>query len=850
MNEAGQTVCLCMIVKNEQHVLRRCLDSVRPLIDHWLIVDTGSTDGTQDLVRDCFKDLPGSLVERPWKNFGHNRSESLALARSHSDYLLVIDADEYLQADAGFQWPRLTCDAYDFLVDSGGITYDRIQLVRSALPWRYEGVLHEYITCDQNHSQNGMPGLKTIRLLEGARSRDPLTYRRDAALLEEALLQEPGNARYMFYLAQSYRDANEPALAIDRYRRRAGMGGFEEEVWYSLYEIARLTQASGATWPSVLQAYLKAFQYRPTRAEPLYRIGLHYQQEASFKLAKVFLGRAVSIPFRRTCSSWNPTSTASCCHWSMPWRAIGQGITRRRSQSPTACFPMKPCMPTAGNSCCVTGSSVSTRCVVRGIDSVRRDDRRPATEVPTGLPPTGYIDSMKSRTTGSFAAISDREQGLRRTLSARQLSMIAIGGAIGTGLFLGSGFAIGFAGPSVLISYLVGAFITLLLMGCMAEMTVAHPTAGSFGAWAEFYVSPLAGFLVRYAYWAGVVLAVGTEVSAVAIYMHYWFPAVPGWNWMVLFSLALVLLNVLDVRFFGSFESVPFRAQGCGDPRVSLPWHMGRRHGGDMQAQAPIRRGDRLSITTRRMAASFPNGIRGTWIAVLVSLFSYFSIEMIAVAAGEAKDPGRAITHAFRATMLRLVLFYVLTLALILAIVPWTTIASGAAGVALRHGDAPHAHPRGCGHRQLRDPCGCAVGHEQPALHHRAHAVFHLARRLRTQGLGRLTSHGVPLLCAADVDGRDCTCDLAEPQVRHERAFLIMLAISMFGPLFTWFMIFVTHLRFRTHHKHEAACLPDVGLSLHQPAWRGADGCGACHHVVCAGLSTDAPVWHSVPDPA
>src|SRR5271165_1278958 len=104
-----------------------------------------------------------------------------------------------------------------------------------------------------------------------------------------------------------------------------------------------------------------------------------------------------------------------------------------------------------------------------------------------------------TRTDGAFAAIVERESGLRRTLSSRKLSMIAIGGAIGTGLFLGSGFAIGTAGPAVLVSYAIGALIALLLMGCLAEMTVVHPTTGSFGAYAEHYIGPLAGFMVRYA---------------------------------------------------------------------------------------------------------------------------------------------------------------------------------------------------------------------------------------------------------------------------------------------------------------------------------------------------------------
>jgi hypothetical protein len=209
MNEAGQTVCLCMIVKNERHALLRCLESARRLIDHWIIIDTGSLDATQDLIRDALRDIPGSLIERPWRNFGHNRSESIALARDCSDYLLTLDADEYFDMDADFKWEHLTQDVYDFLVESSGTNYSRIQLVRSSLPWRYEGVLHEYITCDRGHTQARMHGVRTIRLLEGARSRDPLTYRNDSLLLEEAIQQDPTNTRNMFYLAQSYRDASE-----------------------------------------------------------------------------------------------------------------------------------------------------------------------------------------------------------------------------------------------------------------------------------------------------------------------------------------------------------------------------------------------------------------------------------------------------------------------------------------------------------------------------------------------------------------------------------------------------------------------------------------------------------------
>src|SRR6202050_1358046 len=161
---------------------------------------------------------------------------------------------------------------------------------------------------------------------------------------------------------------------------------------------------------------------------------------------------------------------------------------------------------------------------------------------------------MMSEPSASIEAIVQREQGLHRTLSASRMTMIAIGGAIGTGLFLGSAFAIGFAGPAVLLSYLIGALIALLLMGCLAEMSVAHPTTGSFGAYAEFYLGPLAGFMVRYAYWTCIVLAVGTEVTAVALYMKFWFPTVPGWIWILTFSAALIGANAFRVSTFGTIE--------------------------------------------------------------------------------------------------------------------------------------------------------------------------------------------------------------------------------------------------------------------------------------------------------
>ena len=377
--------------------------------------------------------------------------------------------------------------------------------------------------------------------------------------------------------------------------------------------------------------------------------------------------------------------------------------------------------------------------------------------------------------------------------------MIAIGGAIGTGLFLGSGFAIGIAGPAVLLSYLIGAAITLLLMGCMAEMAVAHPTSGSFGAWAEFYLSPLCGFLVRFAYWAGVVFALGTEITAVSVYMRWWFPLVPGWIWILSFTLVLVLVNAFNVRFFGAVE---YGFSALKILAIILFLILGIWVVVSAFHQPPDPGPPIGFANYTAFGGFFPKGFHGMWVAVLVSLFSYFSIEMIAVAAGEAKDPERAILHALRATMLRLVLFYLLTLALILTIVPWNLMASGSTQspfvtVMIR------THIRGAAGVVNFVILVAALSAMNSQLYITSRMLFSLARAgFAPRRLGILTRHGVPL--AALLTSTAGIGVAAVLNVRyHNNSFLLMLAISMFGPMFTWLMIFLTHLSFRRCHRDE-----------------------------------------------
>jgi AAT family amino acid transporter len=396
-----------------------------------------------------------------------------------------------------------------------------------------------------------------------------------------------------------------------------------------------------------------------------------------------------------------------------------------------------------------------------------------------------------------FDAIQNREKGLHRGLSSGQLTMLAIGGAIGTGLFLGSSFAIGFAGPSVILSYAIGALIALMLMRCLAEMTVAHPTSGSFGAWAEFYVSPLAGYLVRYAYWSCIVFAVGTEVTAIAVYMRFWFPGTPGWLWILGFSAVLIGVNARNVKIFGAVE---YAFSSLKVTAILLFILLG----------AITVSGTGLANYTA-YGGFFPKGVWGMWVAVIVSIFSYLSIEMIAVAAGEAEDPQRAITKAFQSTVARLVIFYLLTLAIILAIVPWPDSGKG---------ESPFVTVMARSHVPYAAAVVnfvilvAALSAMNSQLYITTRMMFSLARAGQAPSrFGQLSSNGTPVsaLLLSSVGIALATLLNA---LYPETAFTLMMAISMFGAMFTWLMIFVTHVCFRRYHHRTSPWTSPFGALL------------------------------------
>lgn len=284
--KSDMTICLAMIVKNEAAVIKRCIGSVMPIINDWVICDTGSTDETREIISRVPRDFPGKGIDRPWVDFATNRGETLAYAReTGADYALMMDADDTLEVPAGFVMPELTADSYTVDFHFGGMRYRRAALFANRLPWTYRGVVHEFPYCAEAKTQGHLPLIVHVGN-DGARRQDPLKYHKDAAVLEKALETEQDpflRTRYTFYLGQSWRDAGEPMKAIAAYRQRAGMGGWQEEVYVSLLNIARMKEALGRD--DVITAYLAAVDASATRGEALYKAAHLFRMRRNFGMA-------------------------------------------------------------------------------------------------------------------------------------------------------------------------------------------------------------------------------------------------------------------------------------------------------------------------------------------------------------------------------------------------------------------------------------------------------------------------------------------------------------------------------------------------------------------------------------
>lgn len=299
-------MALSMIVKDEARTIARTLASVRPFIDRWAIVDTGSTDDTRDVVRRALAGVPGRLSEAPFVDFATTRNLALARCGDRSEFILWLDADDelaggaelraFLEAERDAEGPDR--EAYMLRVETV-VSFDSPRVVRSRAGWRFEGVVHEILTHpDRPSPRRRVPGAWVVHRPDpDAIARSHARRERDLALLGEALRRDPADARSAFYFAMTNLWLRRWDDAVSAFRRRIELGGWAEEVFLAKQGLADAADGRGDPWSDVLALYLDAHASAPHRAEPLHKIALHYSARGEHALCLVFARRGLDLPY-------------------------------------------------------------------------------------------------------------------------------------------------------------------------------------------------------------------------------------------------------------------------------------------------------------------------------------------------------------------------------------------------------------------------------------------------------------------------------------------------------------------------------------------------------------------------
>ena len=383
-------------------------------------------------------------------------------------------------------------------------------------------------------------------------------------------------------------------------------------------------------------------------------------------------------------------------------------------------------------------------------------------------------------------------QGLKRGLTARHIRFMALGSAIGTGLFYGSAAAIQMAGPAVLLAYLIGGAAVFMVMRALGEMAVRDPVSGSFGHYASTYLGPMSGFILGWTYAFEMIIVCLADITAFGIYMGFWFPDVARWIWVLGIVLLIGGLNLCSVKVFGEMEFwlsllkvaaiVAMILAGFG---IML---FGIGSAGSADAAA-------TGISNLWSFGGFmPNGVGGLIASFAVVMFAFGGIEIIGITAGEAKDPERVIPKAINAVPLRILLFYVLTLFVLMAIYPWTQIGS-----------------QGSPFVQIFDSLGissaatllnivvitAAVSAINSDIFGAGRMMYGLAQQGHApKGFAQISRHGVPWMTVL-VMGVTLLAGVVLHYLIPEDIFLVITSIATFATVWVWLMILVTQIAMR-----------------------------------------------------
>jgi len=387
-------------------------------------------------------------------------------------------------------------------------------------------------------------------------------------------------------------------------------------------------------------------------------------------------------------------------------------------------------------------------------------------------------------------------KGLKRGLSARHIRFMALGSAIGTGLFYGSASAIQMAGPAVLLAYLIGGAAVFMVMRALGEMAVHNPVAGSFGHYASTYLGPMAGFILGWTYAFEMVIVGMADVTAFGIYMGFWFPEVARWIWVLGIVSVVGGLNLCNVKVFGEMEFWLSLLKVAAIVAMILGGFGIMLFGISMAPGAQA-----TDISNLWSHGGFmPNGVGGLIASFAVVMFAFSGIEIIGVTAGEAKDPQHVLPRAINAVPLRILLFYVLTMFVLMSIFPWQQIGS-----------------QGSPFVQIFDNLGissaatilnivvisAAVSAINSDIFGAGRMMYGLAQQGHApKGFARLSRNGVPWMTVVVMSAALLLGVLLNYLI-PENVFLLIASIATFATVWVWLMILFTQVAMRRSMSRE-----------------------------------------------
>lgn len=400
------------------------------------------------------------------------------------------------------------------------------------------------------------------------------------------------------------------------------------------------------------------------------------------------------------------------------------------------------------------------------------------------------------------------QDGLKRGLSARHIRFMALGSAIGTGLFYGSASAIQQAGPAVLLAYLIGGAAVYMVMRALGEMAVHDPVSGSFSHYATRYMGPLAGFVLGWTYAFEMIIVCLADVTAFGIYMGFWFPEVPRWIWVLGIVFLIGALNLCNVKVFGETEFwlsilkvsaiVAMIVAGFGIMIFGI---------------GSSASGTEIGISNLWAHGGFmPNGVTGLIASFAVVMFAFGGIEIIGITAGEAKDPQRSLPQAINAVPLRILLFYVLTLFVLMCIYPW-----------------PQIGTQGSPFVQIFDNLGiasaatilnivvisAAVSAINSDIFGAGRMMYGLAREGQAPAsFARVSRHGVPWMTVL-IMGIALLGGVLLNYLIPKDVFLLIASLATFATVWVWLMILLTQVAMRRSMNREEA----AQLKFAVPFW-------------------------------